>query len=221
MSNYQLCFLEQELEWKKILSDHNITDVYFQYEYVSSISNHLSGIPILVNYGNPDGGFIYALIIQDIACDKKFSGIIPDGVFYDAESPYGYGGPVFYGNFIVTEEVKADFQKNLKVLCRERGLITQFIRFYPLLFEERSAVIVDRIGTYKSTIYMDTSEKDRVMAQLDSQYRRKIRKAAEQGVKIITDQGEMIDEFIRLYDGTMEMHQADDFYFFPKNIMSI
>ena len=63
---------------------------------------------------------------------------------------------------------------------------------------------------------MDTSDKDRVTEQLDAQYRRKIRKAAEAGVSIITDQGEKIDSFIRLYNATMKMHRADDFYYFPK-----
>lgn len=216
MYKYQLQFIKEKTEWKKLLSNKGITDVYYQYEYVSPISNHLNGVPVLIHYGNDDSGFIYAIIIQDIALDQKFQGVIPKGIFYDAESPYGYGGPIFYGDFEVTEAITADFQSNLKKLCREEGLITQFIRFYPLLFEKRSAIIADRMGTYKSTIYMDTSDKDRVTAQLDSQYRRKIRKATEAGVKIVTDQGERIDEFIRLYHATMEMHQADDFYFFPK-----
>ena len=216
MCKYQLKLIKEKTKWKQLLSNKDITDVYYQYEYAFSIANHLHGVPILLNYGNDEGGFIYVLIVQDIALDIKFQGVIPNGEFYDAESPYGYGGPLFYGNFEITEEITADFQSNLKRICKGEGIITQFIRFYPLLFERRSTMIVDRIGTYKGTIYMDTSEKDRVTAQLDSQYRRKIRKATEAGVRIVTDHGEKISDFIHLYNATMEMHQADDFYFFPK-----
>ena len=216
MCKYQLWFIKEQKKWKEFLRNKDITDVYYQYEYVFSISNYLNGVPVLINYGSDDSGLIYALIIQDIALHQKFQGVIPNGIFYDAESPYGYGGPLFYGDFEVTEAIMADFRSSLKKLCRNEGIITQFIRFYHLMFEKRSTLIADRIGMHKNTIYMDTSDKDRVTAQLDSQYRRKIRKAAEAGVKIVTDQGERIDDFIRLYNATMEMHQADDFYFFSK-----
>ena len=97
----------------------------------------------------------------------------------------------------------------------ELGIITQFIRFYPLMFVEgKSTIITDRFGTYKSTIYMDLENADTVMLNLDSQYRRKVRKAIAAGVSIEHDKGDQIEHFVRLYNMTMKMHNADGMYFF-------
>lgn len=216
MSNTRI--ITEKDRWKSTLSLHKITDVYFQYEYVKSMSDHLNAKPILIDYSRGNGGFLYSLLVQDIANDPRFAELIPQNVFFDAETPYGYGGPCFYGDMRIDEKTIDECRGEIKSVLAEQGIVSQFIRFYPLMFrEEFSTMIVDRFGTYKKTIYMDLKDEETIISNLDSQYRRKIRKAKEAGVTIECDKGEMISDFIRLYDMTMSMHDAEDMYYFGEN----
>ena len=204
-------------EWKSILSAYSVTDVYFQYEYVKPMADHMKAEPLLIDYASENGGFLYCLLVMDIANDKKFAGLILNGTFFDAETPYGYGGPCFYGDMTFDSEEVRQCQGLIRDELRKRNIVTQFIRFYPFMYEEgKSSIITEKYGTYKNTIYMDLTDEETVLSNLDSQYRRKIRKAREAGVSIEHDKGEQIDEFIRLYNMTMSMHAAEDMYFFPK-----
>ena len=214
----ELRFIENVAEWKSILKEHNITDVYYQPEYTVPMASHFMSNPVLVSFDGGSYGFIYVLLIQDISRDEKFLNLIPDGKYFDAETPYGYGGPYFWGNHIWGDSDKIEFTEKMKAKCVSRGIVSQFIRYYPLIFrDEESTLIVDRFGTYKNTIYMDLTDPDNLDKQLDSQYRRKIRKAKEAGVTIEHDKGENISEFIRLYNMTMNMHDAEDMYYFKEN----
>jgi FemAB family. len=182
------------------------------------MAEHINAKPILIDVFDNKGGFVYALIILDIEKAEKFHGLIPSNTFFDAETPYGYGGPCFYGNMVFDNDNIRDFQFTLKEALANEKIITQFIRFYPLMFEEgKSTLIVDDFGTYKNTIIMDLSSEDIIRSNLDSQYRRKIKKASESGVIIKHDKGENIKEFIRLYNMTMNMHSAEKMYYFKEN----
>ena len=201
--------------WKSAVESHGITDVYFQYEYVAPMATHFDAEPILIDYCDDNGGFVYALLVMDIAKDKKFKGLLPEKTWFDAETPYGYGGHCFYGKMKFDNDSVFQCRRLLREALAGRGIITQFIRFYPLMFKEgKSSLIVDKYDTYKSTIYMDTKDEETILANLDSQYRRKIRKAREAGVEILYDKGENVQEFIRLYNMTMNKHNAEDLYYF-------
>lgn len=211
----ELELIDEKNKWKQILQQYQITDVYFQYEYVDPMARHLNAEPLLVEYISDDGGFIYSLLIMDVAMDPKFRNLIPEKTYFDAETPYGYGGPCFFGDMHFDDKGIQECQNLLREKLRRRGVISQFVRYYPFMFQEgKSTIITDRFGTYKSTIYMDLTDEETIMSNLDPQYRRKVRKAVEAGVKIEHDKGRNIEEFIRLYNMTMEMHAADDMYFF-------
>lgn len=206
-----------EKEWKKILIKHDITDVYYQYEYAVSMARHFESEPLLVCFGDDSGGFLYVLLIMDISKEDVFRGSIPAQTYYDAETPYGYGGPYFWGNHQWAKEDGVLFRDQMRKECKKRGIITQFIRYYPFVFdEEKSTLIADKFETYKSTVYMELSDADSIDRQLDSKYRGMARKAAESGVVIKWDKGESLNDFLRLYSMTMDMHKANKMYYFQR-----
>ncbi len=214
----RLELVSDERLWKNILHELEVTDIYYQYEYVKSMAVHLCARPILVNYVSEGGGLVYSLLIRDIASDLKFKELISKNTYYDSETPYGYGGPIFYGDFreILLEKEKC--RNEIRDGLNEIGIITQFIRFNPLLFDEKtSTVIVEEYGTYKNTVFIDLLNEETIFSNMDSQYRRKVRKAKEAGVIIRHDNGEDINEFIRLYNMTMKKHNAEEMYFFEKS----
>ncbi|MCM1185084.1 MAG: GNAT family N-acetyltransferase [Lachnoclostridium sp.] len=210
--------MADKAEWITALKRYGISDVYFQYEYVKPMADHLNAKPILINYKASDGGFIYCLLIMDIAADSKFKGLIPSGVYFDSETPYGYGGPCFYGNMSFGQSETEECRTAIYDALKSYGVISQFIRFYPMMFMDgKSTIITDKFGTYKNTVYIDLSSEEIVLSNMDSKYRREIKKAREVGVVIEHDKGEQIEEFIRLYDMTMKKHDAEDMYFFGRD----
>lgn len=210
--------ISDKYSWEKTLLDNSISDVYTQYNYVKPMAEHVNARPVLVNYSIGGAGFVYSLLISDVADSLKFSGIIPHGTYYDSETPYGYGGPIFYGNINSNADMEDSIHTDLYNSFQEENIISQFIRFNPLHFDPKlSPIIVDKYGTYKNTIYIDLFNEDTIMNNLDTQYRRKIRKAREAGIEIIYDKGEHISEFISLYNMTMKLHDSEDMYYFKND----
>lgn len=213
----KLKLVQDEQEWKKILLKFHITDIYYQYEYAVSMARHFESDPVLIWFGNESAGFLYVLLIMDISKADVFKGSIPPKVYYDAETPYGYGGPYFVGEYRWEETDRVQFMAQMRNKCLELGIVAQFIRYYPFMFElGKSTMIADKYGTYKSTVCMELGDADSIDRQLDSQYRRKLRKAKESGVVIEWDKGERLDDFMRLYRMTMDAHEADKMYYFKK-----
>lgn len=209
--------ITEKTAWKSAVESHGITDVYFQYEYVAPMATHFDAEPILIDYCDDNGGFVYALLVMDIAKDKKFKGLLPEKTWFDAETPYGYGGPCFYGMMKLDNDSVFRCKNLINEALVSKGIITQFIRFYPLMFEDKkSTLIVDEFDTYKSTVYMELTNEAIIMSNLDSKYRWEIKKAQKYGVHILHDKGENVQDFIRLYEATMDMHKAEKIYYFNK-----
>ena len=107
-------------EWNEVISSCDIKDVYFQYVYAQAMAIHFKARPVLVNCFDELGGFVYVLLINDIANDSKFKDIIPRNKYFDAETPYGYGGPYFYGARL-DPKWGNDCRREIKKALVERG----------------------------------------------------------------------------------------------------
>ena len=212
---YRLCVLEDTCAWQDVLSKHGITDIYYRHDYANLYCESPFSWPVLIVYGNDEKGFCYVAIIKEINSDNRFKSLTER--FYDMETPYGYGGPIFWGDFKADDRVKCDYLKQIRQYCHENAIISFFVRFHPFFYDNRSSIICDETRYCKSTVYMDTSNIDRVVAQMDSQYRRKYRRAKEAGVSIKYDKGEHLEDFIKLYNLTMKEHNAKQFYYFSNN----
>lgn len=100
---------------------------------------------------------------------------------------------------------------------QENHYIAGFVRFHPLLnntlsFDSIGVVIKDR-----NTIAIDLQKDiDSVwMEEIHTKNRNIIKRGAKTGLRFIADyQYEYLDEFIRLYNSTMDKLSADSFYYF-------
>ena len=68
----------------------------------------------------------------------------------------------------------------------------------------------------RDTIYIDTTDKENIMVNMDSKNRNMVRKAIRNGVTICHDKGEHLDEFIRIYEATMAHDHAAPYYYFER-----
>ena len=121
----------------------------------------------------------------------------------DATSPTGYGGPL---------GESSTFGRAYEDWCRERGIVSTFVRFHPLLRNERGWPF------HREPVAGSVSwrlEGD-LLAAMHRHHRRLVRKAEAAGVETAVREAPAdLEEFADLYRETMERAEASAFYFFP------
>ena len=183
-------------------------DVYFKEEYVRLYESDTEKAYCLVCQ---EGDNILLFPLLRRAFD--FEGT----TFYDFETAYGYGGPV-------TNSADESFRKNalvsVKDYCGENGFIAGFVRFHPLLQNQVGFDTIGRLLPERKTVAINLDQTlNEVWAnEIHSKNRNVIRKAEKAGCHFIVDDNyEHLNDFVQLYDSTMDKLSADGFYYFDDN----
>lgn len=137
---------------------------------------------------------------------------IPDSVYYDVQTPYGYGGPIS-----TTEDphfLKRAWNAYTEWV-HERQIVAEFVRFHPILENWRyyqGEVISDR-----ETVWIDLTNEN-IFNEYQTRAKRKIRKAIKNELVVhwVTFE-EFFTHFPAVYKEVMNNLQADDFYYFPES----
>lgn len=203
--------IDTPINWDEIVKSFPDYDVYYLSGYVKAFEVHGDGKPILLYYTENSGSrALCVLILRDVAKDALFNGKIPAGEYFDAVTPYGYGGFIFDGD-VSTESLAQEFHQVLK----DNHVNSVFFRFHPVLDNaEQNEGIVNVIPLGK-TIALDLSSPDVIWENIVSKNRNMIRKAEKSGVEIHhSNDPELFETFKKIYDETMQSDNAEDYYFF-------
>ncbi len=180
-------------------------DIYFQEEYVKlCVSNeNETALSLVISEGN--NHMIFPFI------ERTFT--YRGSLYKDFETAYGYGGPIYN-----TDNV--DFIRAANDLMFETFLksnfICGFVRFHPFINNQRYFQIGNVIEDRK-TVGMDISlsEEDIWMKEIHTKNRNVIKKGEKNGLRFYADyKFDYLDDFIRLYNQTMDKLSADTFYYF-------
>lgn len=176
---------------------------------------HGDGDMYLIYFKHNKDRFCYVVMQNDIADTDPFQCALPKGKYYDWETPYGYGGPL--ADTPVSEESQDMFRKELEEYCAEQGIVSQFIRFHPLLmnYELMPGVIETRY--LRDTVYIDTKSSQIILSNMDSKSRNMVRKAQRNGVTVLKRDISDFEAFIPMYVETMEKNNAAQYYTFQKD----
>jgi lipid II:glycine glycyltransferase (peptidoglycan interpeptide bridge formation enzyme) len=100
--------------------------------------------------------------------------------------------------------------------CKNNNIISEFVRFHPLLENVKYAPQSVDIRQYNQTVIIDLkNDEAEIYGKMNPKCRNKIRKAKKNNVKIEIDSNfNHIDVFIRNYHDTMKRLDAYDYYFF-------
>lgn len=138
--------------------------------------------------------------------------------YYDIQTSYGYGG-VISNNY--NQTFIEQFYKKFNSFCLDNNIIAEFVRFHPLIKNNKFSenymdVILDR-----ETVALDLQKSfdDIWLNEYSSKNRNMIRKAEKLGysIEIIsTPTKSEIERFIDIYEYSMKMANADEFYFFDR-----
>ena len=184
------------------------TDIYFREEYVSLYETETEkAVCCVVRDGEQMMLFPY------LCRTFEFLG----KEYHDFETAYGYGGPVW------NNADEAFKEKALKFMVEELGkqhYIAGFVRFHPLFQNQEGFESVGRLIADRKTVAINLDQTmDEVWSnEIHSKNRNVIRKAEKAGCTFLADDNyEHLEDFIRLYDSTMDKLSADGFYYFDND----
>ena len=142
-------------------------------------------------------------------------------VGWDLRSPYGYSGP--WSSPRATESDWAAFRAAFVALARERGYVSEFVRFSPLFphFAAAYGAAAAALATRRvATIAADLrGGADGYWRRAAKQHRNKVRKARKRGVAVamsVVETAADVASFRDLYEETMDRRRASRFYYFDE-----
>lgn len=215
MSEFKVLDSGDAQRWNEIVTSFPQWDIYYLFEYTESMARHGDGPQFLLYYQGNRSRICYPVHKRDVADFPAFCHSLPKNTFYDFSTPYGYGGPLVEGDFDNAEQ--EDFDRYYRAYCAEQKVITQFVRYHPLLQNQHTIAHISETDEIKETIAIDTADRDLILQNMDSKNRNMIRKAQKSGVEVFCDDGEHLDDFIRIYEMTMKRLNAREYYFFDRS----
>jgi lipid II:glycine glycyltransferase (peptidoglycan interpeptide bridge formation enzyme) len=200
-------------DWQNALDSVAMRDVYFVPLYLQMVSKNGDGIPKLAWLRCSHGNVIYPFLVRPISINGKDTGC------YDITSPYGYGGPILRGtNRHNGESLAAEFIQQFHDYCTEKNIVTEFIRFHPLLRNANVFSGLVPVEHIRNTVYVDLqgSLEGIWNDTVSGKTRNAIRKAKKSGVSVRYSRADGISRFVNLYHGTMKRLEADTYYYFTE-----
>ena len=195
--------IEERKEWDEVVRSFAEYDVYYLSGYVRAFEIHGDGEPQMFYYDDNGLRGIYVYMKRKTAID---------GV-YDSITPYGYGGFLLEGD---------QSEENLKELwaasvqkMKELNIVDNFVRYHPVLANAVPMKVCSDVIDLGKTVAMDLTSEEVIWTNIHSKNRNMIRKAEKNGIEIKHGQGlELFDEFIKIYNATMDKDNAEEYYYF-------
>lgn len=202
-------------KWNAIVKSFVNYDVYYLSGYTNAYRIYGDGDPTLIYYHDQDISAINVVMKRDIEKDKRFAGKIKPNTFFDFSTPYGYGGFIVEGK--INNESLNRLNNQYTQYCMNNNIICEFVRFHPLMEDALIRQSLYKTKEMGRTVTVDLLAKEKIWLSLSSKNRNVIRKAKKSGVEIYWGRStELVEEFIPLYNSTMDRDSADSYYYFNK-----
>uniref|UniRef100_UPI003FD7EA47 lipid II:glycine glycyltransferase FemX n=1 Tax=Alloprevotella sp. TaxID=1872471 RepID=UPI003FD7EA47 len=199
----QIFNLNQAKDWDNLVQSFINYDVYYLSGYVKAFFIHGDGDPHLFYYNENGLRGIYVYMKRKTAIE---------GV-YDSITPYGYGGFLLEGD--ETEENIKSLWKAYVEKMKSENIVDNFVRYHPVLANAIPMKVCSDVIDLGKTVSMDLSSEDVIWKNIHSKNRNMIRKAEKNGIVIKHGQGlELFDDFIKIYNATMDKDNAEPYYYF-------
>lgn len=203
-------------EWDRIVTSFHEYDIYYLSGYVKAFKIHGDGEPTLIYYEDIDLRAINVFLLRDIGDNKKFENKIPIDTYFDITTPYGYGGLLIEGN--ITDNSLKLLEQEYTTYCMNKGIISEFVRFHPILNNSQGLGGIYDISKLGKTIGINLTSKEEIWNNLTSKNRNMVRKALKSGVEVFWGRSkELFESFMPLYKATMDKDKAKKYYYFGES----
>ncbi|MDD3579944.1 MAG: peptidoglycan bridge formation glycyltransferase FemA/FemB family protein [Desulfobacca sp.] len=206
--------LAEREKWRSLCQRFKDIDIFYYPEYAYLFQLKGDGqAKCFVYYESDEDVVIYPFLQRPINELSIFHDL-PDYLI-DIVTPYGYGGYLQSSSRVDMEKFYAVF----KQYCRENNIVSEFIRFHPLLENHAYCPFGVNIQQWNNTVVIDlTANEDILWQAMTPTCRNKIRKARKHGINVALDTNcERLTEFYNLYTTTMDRVKAQSYYYFSKS----
>lgn len=158
------------------------------------------------------GTVLYPFLVRDLTKEPVCPPTVERAT--DLSTPYGYGGPFFWGDGD-PESVAAEFWPRFADWAEREAVVSEFVRLalfpdsllpYPGERVPRLVNVVRDLDRDPEELWMDFEHK----------VRKNVKKARRSEIRIELDEtGERLADFLRLYRHTLQRREADERYDFP------
>ena len=206
--------ISEKSDWENKINTLDISEIFYTFEYCKAAEKIEKGEAKLAIFENKSGEIVYPFILRRINSHDMNSNI------FDIVTPYGYGGPYIKGE--VANNIRI-FRKFFEIYCQEQNIVTEVIRFHPLLNNHIPMQhCMDLAYIRKTTAVNLENDIDFIRTKYSTMNKRNIKKARKNGVFCVAvEKNEVnINIFIELYSETMKRNNALEFYYFNNEIIA-
>ena len=192
-------------DWDDLLHRLGIDDVYFRRSYLESAIPLGQGQPVFLHLEGRNGDVVFPALVRST-----------ENGYRDVGTPMGYGGPVLSG----PRPPIAAFFDAYERWCSANRIVSTFVRFHPLLANQRLAEGRWRVEQTGHTVgwRIEAKSAGELVAGMAAHHRRVVRKARAAGLRVrVIEVPNDLDGFVSLYVESMRRCNASDFYFFPES----
>ncbi len=215
---YRVLSYKEQGEWDKEIEQLLKKDIYFFRTYCSLYRTNGDGEPYLFVYNNQFGDVVVYTFIKRLINLPFVDFENSNEEFYDIITPYGFGGPLYDD---ANDEVLQGFREAFDEYCNKENIISEFIRFNPLLMNHKYIIKFLDIINDRETVYIDlTLDREELINNYHINHKRNLNKAIKNNLefKILEKENaiEHISEFFTLYKETMDKLKASSYYYFSE-----
>lgn len=209
---FKIYTINECIDWDKTVVSFPNYDIYYLSGYLKAFEIHGDGQPILVYYEGDGLRGMCAFMLRDVS-DIDWAEGFEKGQYFDAVTPYGYGGWLMDGD--CSEKKLNGFWKEYEAFMKEQKIVCSFTRWCPWLKNQETMRGYSNIIDLGNTIFINTTTVAGIMENIKSKDRSTIRKAVKNGITVeLSDDPSLFAEFIEIYNGTMLKDNAEEYYFF-------
>lgn len=223
MSNFIVLGSSSSEEWDAYLNQLETKDIYFSSAFFRLFEDGEHQQAELFVFKRGDQLIIYPYLLRSISHLPAVIQLGLEGDWYDISTPYGYGGPI--SNLppgAERSELYRQFSETFTDYCRDKKIMTEFVRFHPLIGNAKEYQSGLTTEWNRNTIYIDLTvgSESELIRHYGSNHKRNIHKLKSAPFTIRNSNlKDRIESFSELYYGTLNDLQADSFYYFPKKFI--
>lgn len=189
-----------------------LPDIYFEKNYADLSSLIEKGQAQEYTYKAKEG------IIRNVFIKRPIDSQIDGETYFDMITPYGYGGPLILESTGDRQDLVRGFKEAFNQYCREEKIVSGFFRFHPILENALDFMDDFNVEKIRQTVATRLEDSDPFTKEFSKSTRKLIRKllADENFSYKIYNRPANLDNFMEIYENTMDRNQAGDFYYFGR-----
>jgi hypothetical protein len=168
--------------------------------------------PLCAAWTGAGGTVLYPFLLRDLTEEPFYPPTLERAA--DLASPYGYGGPFFWGDSD-PDAVAAEFWPLFANWAQGEAVVSEFLRL-ALFPESLLPYPGERVQRLVNVVRDLDRDPDELWMDFEHKVRKNVKKARRSEIRIELDEtGARFAEFLRIYRHTLGRREADERYDFP------